>query len=319
MMTRLFLKIRGEIMLDITKNMQVIPPKRYFRVVIYARVSSNKNSQLRSEAAQISHFARLISAHSTWLLTDVYMDFESAKAGAKRPEYERMLSDAKAKKFDKVLVKSVSRIARDSVVFNDFINLMQQQSITVYFEESDRDTSEGTELLQLQVTAAMAQAENEMRSMNIKTGLRFRGENGTSGLYKRPCYGYAKSKKGDLVIDKEKAANVKLIFESYMKGLSLDGIVEELSFEGVKSPKGKDKWSKSMIDAMLSNDKYIGDVTIVQSGGNGSRYRYTETHEPIISKELFQAVQMDKRRRSNLEEADGVVKRKKTKYSSKKK
>lgn len=166
---------------------------------------------------------------------------------------------------------------------------------------------------------ACTQAENETRSAN-KWGIKQRASNGSLGFYRRKCYGYDKGENGDLVINEEQAEVIKLIFDLYLGGKSILGIVKELKERSIKSPTGKDNWPKRSIEEMLSNEKYIG-VSVVNVGGEeGQIYKLNNSHPVIISKEIFDTVQEEKLKRSNVEIIEnGVSKRKSKKYSSKKK
>ena len=82
--------------------------------------------------------------------------------------------------------------------------------------------------------------------------------------------------------------------------------------------KGKERWSKRAIESTLTREKYTGDVTIADSGGSENRYLYKQHHEGIISKEQFEAFQLEMASRSNVEGLeDGTVRRRNRKYSSK--
>ena len=86
-------------------------------------------------------------------------------------------------------------------------------------------------------------------------------------------------------INNEQAEVVKLIFDLYLGGKSVLGIVKELKERSIKSPTGKDNWPKRSIEEMLSNEKYIG-VSVVNVGGKeGQIYKLNNSHPAIISKE----------------------------------
>ena len=110
--------------------------------------------------------------------------------------------------------------------------------------------------LMISIIESLAQAENESRSDNIKWGIKQRATNGSSKLYDRKCYGYINDPNGSLIIDDVEAKNVQMIFNLYLHGKSILGILKELEQRGIKSPNGKDKWCKRTIDVMLSNEKY---------------------------------------------------------------
>ena len=121
------------------------------------------------------------------------------------------------------------------------------------------------------------------------------------------------------MIDEEKAKNVKLIFDLYLSGQSVVGIIKELEKRKILSPTERAKWCKRTIDVMLSNEKYTGDVKLLKSGKSEVHYLSSGNNPAIISKEVFEAVQIEKVRRSNVVRDENVVKRKSEKYSSKRK
>lgn len=168
------------------------------------------------------------------------------------------------------------------------------------------------------VMESIAQAENESRSENIKWGIKQRAAAGTSKLFDRKCYGYKHDEDDRLIIDEEKAKNVKLIFDLYLRGESVIGIIKELEKRKILSPTGKMKWCKRTIDVMLSNEKYTGDVELLKSGKNEVYYLASGNNPVIISKEVFEMVQMEKVKRSNVVKSENERKRKSSKYSSKK-
>lgn len=71
---------------------------------------------------------------------------------------------------------------------------------------------------------------------------------------------------GVMIIKEDVAKNVRIIFELYMRGFSIIGIKRELEKRGIKTPTGKENWSKRTIDVMLSNEKYIGVVRLLNVG-----------------------------------------------------
>lgn len=295
------------------------PPKREKRVGIYCRVSTNSMEQFQSLTAQVSHLTRLTATVPQWLLSDVYMDIATSKTGSSRKEFNRMLEDCKSHKLEIVITKDVSRFGRDTVEVLDAFNKLKALDVSVIFEGNSLDTANTDSDLMVAVMESIAQAENESRSENIKWGIKQRAAAGTSKLYDRKCYGYKHDEDGRLVIDEEKAKNVKLIYDLYLSGQSVVGIIKELGKRKILSPTGKEKWCKRTIDVMLSNEKYTGDVRLLKSGKSEVHYLSSENNPAIISKEVFEAVQMEKVRRSNVVKDENRIKRKSQKYSSKRK
>lgn len=295
-----------------------LPPKREKRVGIYCRVSTNSVDQLKSLTAQVSALTRLTAANPKWLLVDAYIDIASSKTGSSRKEFSRMLQDCKSRDIEIILTKSISRFGRDTVEILDALNQLKVLGVRVIFEQEVLDTADTDNDLMISIIEAIAQAENESRSDNIKWGIKQRAAQGTSKLYNRKCYGYKNDAEGKLVIDEKEAKNVRLIFNMYLQGKSILGIVSELEQLGIKSPTGKDKWSKRTVDVMLSNEKYSGNVRLLDDGKHNVLYLAEDNNPAIISKEILQAVQIEKQHRSNVIKAEDGKHRKDKKYSSKK-
>ena len=294
-----------------------LPPKREKRVGIYCRVSTNSMEQLKSLTAQISALSRLTAANPKWLLVDVYTDIASSKTGSSRKEFARMLQDCKSRDLQIILTKSISRFGRDTVEILDALNQLKLLGIRVIFEQEQLDTANTDSDLMISIIESIAQAENESRSDNIKWGIKQRAAQGTSKLYNRKCYGYVNASDGNLIIEESEAKNVRMIFNLYLQGKSVLGIVKELERMGIKSPTGKTTWPKRTIDAMLSNEKYTGNVRLLDDGKHDFYYKAEGNNAAIIYKETFQAVKLEKQHRSNVTQGEEGTQRKSKKYSSK--
>lgn len=288
-------------------------------VGIYCRVSTNEKEQLYSLAAQISALTRAVANVSQWRLADVFIDIASAKGDAPRREFERLIKECEAHNISVVLTKSISRFGRDTVETLSALNRLTAAGARIIFEEENLDTDEVDSNLMISVMESFAQAENESRSENIRMGLAMRAANGTSGLYKRKLYGYKKNKDGELIIDDEQAKVVRDVFRWYLDGASVLGIIKKLSDTGIRSPAGKEKWSKRSIEKMLENEKYTGTVTLLDSATQKYEFQMKECHLPIITESEFRAVQKEKKKRSNVIMDDDGTRRSSKKYSSKRK
>ena len=141
-------------------------------------------------------------------------------------------------------------------------------------------------------------------SEDIKAGLRQGFQDGTSKLAQRKCYGYDVSADGELVVNEEEAEVVRRIFEQYAEGKSLGKIADGLARQGILSPTGKPKWNREAINKLLSNEKYTGRALLQKTAGGKdnpgyeARYLYHDTHEAIISDELFRTAQEERLQRS---------------------
>ena len=287
-------------------------------VGIYCRVSTSERDQLNSLSAQISALTRAISHVSQWKLSDTFIDIASAKGDSPRREFERMIQECEAHRISVILTKSISRFGRDTVDTLTALNRMKNSGVRVIFEEENIDTDDVDSNLLISVMESVAQSENESRSENIRMGLSFRASNGTSGLYKRKLYGYAKNETGELVIDNGQAQVVRDIFRWYLGGDSVLGIIKKLSDAGISSPTGKETWSKRASEKMLENEKYTGTVTLLDSSTQEYEYQIKDNHPPIITENEFRSVQEEKKKRSNIVTDDDGTHRRSKKYSSKK-
>lgn len=275
-------------------------PKREKHIGIYCRVSTNSSEQQQSLTAQASHLTRLTAAMPQWVLSDIYMDIATSKTGSSRKEFNRMLEDCRSNKLEVILTKNISRFGRDTVEILDVLNQLKALGVRVIFEQEELDNANTDSALMISIIESIAQAENESRRENIRLGIKYHAAAGTSKLYDRKCYGYEYDENGELVIDEEKAENVRLIFNLYLSGQSVLGIIKELEKNEKFSPTGKEKWRKRTIDVMLSNEKYTGDVRLLKSGKSDIHYLSPDNNPVIISKEFFEAVQIEKARRSNV-------------------
>ena len=180
----------------------------------------------------------------------------------------------------------------------------------------------------IQMHSVEAQQESVNKSNHIKWGLEAGYRSGSSGLAKRICYGYKKDENGELIICPEQAENVQLIYELYLSGYSLSGIAKELKQRGIDSPTGKETWTSCAIDKILSNEKYTGDVLLqktfrrdvfsgkqIQNHGEQAQYFYENNHSGIVTHEIFERVQMEKKRRSNRCSDNAGMRRKNTRFS----
>lgn len=281
------------------------------KVGIYCRVSSNKSEQLYSMAAQVSLLYKLapqIPGH----VVDIYMDFHSG-ANDDRQELNRLLEDCRVGKVDTIYTKSVSRLARNTVDLLNIIRELRSINVRIIFELENLDTANYETEFLITIIEAYAQEESYKRSENTRWGLEKRIKDGTSGLYRRKCFGYTKSEDGELVIYPKEAVVVRLIFDLYMEGNSILAITRILKDKGIPTPTGKMKWSNQAIVKILTNEKYAGNVLLGKSyteefprkkrhenkGAKGT-YLAEGTHPAIIAMEQFLAVQAEKKRRSNM-------------------
>lgn len=153
-----------------------------------------------------------------------------------------MLDDCRSNKLKIVFTKSISRFGRDTVEILEELHQLKQLGVRVIFEQEELDTANTDSDLMISIIDSLAQAENESRSDNIRWGIKQRAASGASKLYDRKCYGYKHDENGKLLIDENTVKNVKLIFDLYLGGQSVIGIIRETEKRKILSPTGKEKW-----------------------------------------------------------------------------
>ena len=297
-------------------NVKIIKPKvrlsedeqpipQLIRVAGYVRVSTGKPEQKTSFESQQKHYRQLLARHPEWIDVGLYADEGiTGTSIRKRKNFIRMIEDCRAGKIDKIIVKSVSRFARNTVDCLATIEELTALNVEVYFElqnlSSIRDSK--TTKLQLTLFASMAQEESETLSESVSYGIRMGIE---SGRYRMPkAYGYYLDENKKLKIDPAEAEEVRFIFHSFLEGYTVGQICKILNERGVKPPRGA-KWHDSTVLNMLRNEKYAGDLILEKTVSSdlknrrripntkGDQYFVGDNHEPIISREIFDRVQRE--------------------------
>ena len=311
------------------------PQFKALRVAAYCRVSTTLEQQETSYEAQVSYYTEKIKSNPNWKLAGIYADDgKSATNTKKRDDFNAMIEDCMAGKIDMVITKSVSRFARNTVDSLQNIRKLKEKNIAVFFEKEGVNTLEGTGELLITILSSQAQEESRNLSENTRWGLVRRFENGIVSVNHNKFLGYTKDKNGELVIVPEEAELVRRIFRLYLEGSSIIQITKILESEGIKTVTGLTRWCPGVIEKMLSNEKYMGDVlqqktyTIdfltkkrVKNKGIVPQYYIEDDHEAIIPKELYYQVQEEKARRASLSKTAAARREKqekeKSKYSSK--
>ena len=175
------------------------------------------------------------------------------------------LTGAAGKYGSTIVTKSISRFGRNTVDTLTVLRQLKAASVDVYFETENIHSLDSEGELLITLASAIAQAESEERSKNIKWGIRQSATKPDSAIYSRPCYGYRKDSAGQLIIQEEEADVVRLVYDLYLSGESVVAIIRSLKLLQVETPRGKDTWSKRAIETMLKNEKYTGDVLVYKT------------------------------------------------------
>ncbi len=279
------------------------------RVAAYARVSSGKDAMLHSLSAQVSHYSDLIQTHPGWMYVGVYSD--EAKTGTKdtRPGFQSLLADCRAGKIDLVLVKSISRLARNTVTLLETVRELRGLGVDVYFEEQNIHTLSYEGELMLTILASYAQEEARSASENQKWRVRKNFKEGRP--WNCTVLGY-RSVDGTFVVEPEEAAIVRRIFSLFLDGMGVQTIANTLNAEGLRTRYGGE-FNHSGLQKILRNYAYTGNLLLQKTYrpdcltkkdyvnyGERPKYHAAKTHEPIISPEVFEQVQTELARRADV-------------------
>lgn len=279
------------------------------RVAAYARISEEKGRTMHSLAAQVSYYSELIQSRSEWEYAGVYADSGISGTTDTRKEFQRLLADCDDGKIDIILTKSISRFARNTVDLLNTVRYLRERGIEVRFEkERIHSLSEDGELM-LTLLVSFSQEESRSISENVKWGIRKRFEKGIPNSF---CiYGYRWNGEKFIVVPDE-AEIVRLIYDNFLHGISAERTEKQLAEMGVKSYTGQ-HFSNMSIRAILKNEKYTGNMLLQKeytpshidhktkkNNGVLPRYWVADSHEAIISLEIFQAVQEEIKRRREL-------------------
>ena len=295
-------------------------------VAAYARVSTEKDEQEDSFERQVEHYTQLINAKPEWRLVRIYADPGiSGTRAEKRPDFLKMIEDCRAGKIKKVLVKSISRFARNTVDSLTYIRELKELGISIYFESENIDTlTPGGEVL-ITILAAMAEQESRTISSNIKWAWQRRWQAGDTLINTGLMLGYIKTGTDEdghdvYEINEEEAEIVRRIYREYLAGTSITRICRNLEADGIKTKLGRDRWSYHVVSSILSNEKYTGDALLGKTykadvlsknrqkndGKKSPIYFVEDTHPAIIEKEMFRMVKKElERRREAKEDAVG--------------
>ena len=274
---------------------------KLLRTAAYARVSSGKDAMLHSLSAQVNYYNDLIQSNPEWLFCGVFADEALTGTKDNRENFQKLLSECRAGRIDLVITKSISRFARNTVTLLETVRELKELGVDVYFEEQNIHSISPDGELMLTILASYAQEESLSASENQKWRIRKDFERGRMGSI--TMLGYKRNKNGVLEIIPEEAEIVRMIFCDYLSGMGKNAIANKLHEMGVPT-KGGGMWTAWSIRRILRNEKYCGDILFqksfrenhitkrkIENKGQLPQYYAEEAHEPIISKEVFLAVQ----------------------------
>ena len=301
-----------------------------FSVALYIRLSkedSGKNNQntVENQKALLEEF---VKNKPDMKVVDIYIDNGFSGTNFERPAFQKMMEDGKRGKINCIIVKDLSRLGRSYLEIGNYLEKIfpflniRFISVTDHFDTFAATSSEDGRGLANGIEIPLKNIINEVYAKDISrkvgSAIEIKKKEGRYGGGVAP-YGYQKSNivKGKYEVDEEAARVVRYIFELRLKGYGYCSIVKILNEKGIKSPsayryekgivkneKVKDKlWKIYAIEGMLRDEVYLGNMVRGKTHSamyKGEKRHYVPrsewvivpgTHEPIVSKELFEAVQ----------------------------
>ncbi|OIJ16506.1 recombinase family protein [Anaerobacillus alkalidiazotrophicus] len=276
------------------------------RCAVYVRVSTDREEQKTSLDNQKSLFFNFIIQQG-WDLYDFYVDVESGTTD-KRASFKQLIEDAENKKFDCILAKELSRLARNGELSYKIRRVLNAHNIHLITLDGAINTLEdNTDKFGLY--AWLYEEESQRISRRIKVALQ---QKARSGEFKgsNPPYGYRVENKKLYLRHDETCDAVKLIFQLYLNGVGIESIAKRLDEKGYPTPgqvaQKKNAglyWQGSSVKLILKNPHYIGDLvqgrsttkSVTDKGreiiNQQNHIVVSHTHEPLIDREDFEAVQ----------------------------
>lgn len=285
-----------------------------YRVCAYCRVSTDNDEQLSSFELQQAHYRQLVEDHPNWELKHIYADEGISGTSLKnRDQFNAMIAECQRGTYDLIITKSVSRFARNLVDCISLIRMLKGLTppVGVFFETDNLYTlSENTEFM-LSFLATFAQEESVKKSEAMNWSLQQRFKDGK--LLTPAPLGYDRPKDvtgryikyAPLEVNESEAKIVRFIYDAYLAGWSQEQIASLLTDIGCETKSGGSEWNGGSIGYILTNERYCGSVLTwktftadlyehkhKKNNQDRDQYLYSNHHEPIVSVENFEAVQV---------------------------
>lgn len=283
------------------------------RVAAYCRVSTDDDEQLGSFESQKLYYEQKIASNKDWVNAGIFAD--EAVTGTKtdkRSGFQDMIAHCNNGEIDMILTKSISRFARNTVDTLNYVRMLRDRNIAIFFEKENINTLDMNGELLLTIMSSLAQQEVESLSQNVKMGLQMKMKRGELIGF-NGCYGYDyHTEDKSITVNEEEAEIVRMIYDMYLEGYGTTTIAKRLMELGIKNKKGEVSWHTHGVMGMIKNEKYKGDILLgktfttdliskrrLANMGEENRYYLRDHHEPIVSREIWDKAEKIRMKRSN--------------------
>lgn len=272
------------------------------RVAAYARVSTLSERQDESYETQVKYYTEYIGHVSGWTFVKVFSDHGKTGTGVKkRPGFMEMIAAAERHEFDILLVKSISRFARNAADAVKYVHRLTSCGIEVIFEKEGLSSFNPSTELVLNMMAVVAQEESRSLSKNIRWGFVKRMEAGKCVIGSNRVMGYDQI--DGVFVPNQDAWIVRQIFDDYASGVPMMQIIDRLEASGARTMRTKGRFKVANIIQTVRNEIYRGDRFLQKNPpvnyltkrpdptvAYESRYIHFD-HEPIIDEETWNRAQ----------------------------
>ena len=268
------------------------------RAAAYVRVSTDSIQQETSLELQREYYENRIKNNPEYEFIRIYEDDGISATGIeKRKGFLKMMEDCKTGKIDLILVKSISRFARNVGDLLNSINVLNALNppVEIRFEIENISTFTPMGEMFITVLGILAQWESQLKSEANTWAIDNLFKQGK--FYMPAIYGYTKENGRDkpLLINEDEAKIVRLCYAMAVSGCSFFKIANTLNALGIKSRLGNTTWKRSGVISLLSTEKYIGNFTArktvtpnykthksKKNEGEKDQYRGNGYYEPIV-------------------------------------
>ncbi|GGM28965.1 hypothetical protein GCM10011351_13750 [Paraliobacillus quinghaiensis] len=231
---------------------------------VYIRVSTDKDEQKSSLENQERYFYNVI-AEKGWELYKFYVDVESGTKESKRENLKNLIADARERKFDVILSKELSRLARNGKLSYEIKEIAEQNNVDIITYDNAINSIEGN-IHMFGLYAWIYEQESQRTSERIKVVFNSKARRGEFKGSNAP-YGYQVVNKKLFLAENDTPEVIQRIFDLYVSGMGVDAIAHRLSLDGVPTPAsvaGKKNaakfWQGSSVKNILTNPHYTGDL-----------------------------------------------------------
>ena len=285
------------------------------RVAVYCRVSTDGIQQTTSFELQRKYYIKYVRKKPEWTLVAMYSDEGiTATNTTHRNGLLKMLEDARAGKFDIIVVKNLSRLSRNLM---DCMNIVKElrnleHPVGILFETENMYTLGENMDFTIQILSLVAQEESHKKSEAMNASYKQRFE---QGMFMKPdLLGYDRVGVNEIAVNPEEAKTVQLIFMMYLASIPLETIAEVLvmlqrkthvhKYKDGRTKGGEVKWTASSVRNVLKNERRCGEVLAqktytpdylthksVANKNKLPQYYAINQHEAIVSPADFLIVQ----------------------------